>query len=152
MRIAIAALCLIAIASCGEKSPAAPVPEAAAPAAEPAPPPAIETMPITDVAAKMVGKFRSVDDPKAMLTIGADGAWVEDYETTSPIHSAMTWRLFKGSDGPTNTDVKFTPASYYLEVKGASDVFYYEMAGADDTGFDMFYMARGNHLAYERIK
>jgi hypothetical protein len=157
MRVSFAVFCLAVLTACGEKPPAAPAaqpepPAADAAPAEPAPRAAIETMPIADIAAKMVGKFRSVDDPKAMLTISADGVWLEDYETTSPIHSTMTWRLFKGSDGPANAGVNFTPASYYLEVKAPSDTFFYEMAGVDETGFDMFYTARGNHLAYERIK
>ena len=40
----------------------------------------------------------------------------------------------------------------YLELVGEAGTFYYELGYIDENGFDMFYVARGNQLFFNRIK
>jgi hypothetical protein len=53
---------------------------------------------------------------------------------------------------PAGVEGTYTPASRYLEVKGADLVLYYELGHVSEDGFDMFYTARGNNLSFARIK
>lgn len=151
--IALSALSLAFLAACGEQkpaeTPAAPA-EAAAPATE-APVDATDANAMTpdEIAAQLVGSFRSLQDDKVTLTVVANGAWTETYEGSEP--QVSSWRVFAGTAPPEGSTETFTPASRYLELTGDDGVFLYEMGRIDAAGFDMFYMPRGNNLRYARI-
>ena len=68
------------------------------------------------------------------------------------IVSVDTWRAFPGTEVPERgKDLTFTPASTYIEVISGEDAFYYEVGSIEADAFDMFYVSRGNRLAYKRI-
>jgi hypothetical protein len=152
--IGLSALTLVLLAACGEQKPAeAPVSpavpaEAIAPEA-PADPADANAMTPDEIAARLVGSFRSLQDDKVTLTVVANGAWAETYEGSEP--QVSSWRVFAGTSPPEGSTETFTPASRYLELTGDDGVFLYEMGRVDAAGFDMFYMPRGNNLRYERV-
>ena len=148
MRVVFVAACVAAVAACGEKTSTI----AAAPVERTNPPPDIKTKPIAEVAAKMVGKFRLVKDAKVVLTISADGDWIEEYKGDPSIHGKASWRMFRGADGPAYADMKFAPASSYLEIKDASALSYFELGVVDDGGFDVVSMLNNTHNAYKRVE
>ena len=47
---------------------------------------------------------------------------------------------------------EFTPDATYLEVKRTEATYYYELGVLDAENLDMFYVGRGNRLAYTRAK
>jgi hypothetical protein len=152
--IRLSALTLVLLAACGEQKPAeAPVTpaapaEVAAPEA-PADPADANAMTPDEIAARLVGSFRSLQDDKVTLTVVANGAWTETYEGSVP--QVSSWRVFAGTSPPEGSTETVTPASRYLELTGDDGVFLYEMGRVDAAGFDMFYMPRGNNLRYERV-
>lgn len=151
--IALSALGLVFLAACGEQKPAdAPSAPAEATASEPvAPVDSADANAMTpdEIAARLVGSFRSLQDDKVTLTVVANGAWTETYEGSEP--QVSSWRVFAGTAPPEGSTETFTPASRYLELTGDDGVFLYEMGRIDAAGFDMFYMPRGNNLRYERV-
>ncbi len=153
MRIAVLSVfALLFTTGCNPKSPTLAEPGAAtAPAAVTAAD--VVNVPPAEVAAKLAGKWQSADDAKSTLTITAEGRWTEDYVIDPPVHEVSAWRAFAGSDAPAGTTGNvFTPTSTYLEVKGANATFFYELGSIDADNFDMFYVARGNRLAFTRVK
>ncbi len=103
-----------------------------------------------DISAKLVGTFAYLDDDMSKITVTSDGKWTEAYEGSG--ESTADWRIFAGTDAPKDTDYTFTPASRYLELIGEAGTFYYELGAIGENGFDMFYVGRGNRLAFVRVK
>lgn len=158
MRLAGSVLFALAfLAACGQSEPAPATgvnglktPDAVLPAqAAPATKDANEMTP-ADISAKLVGTFVSADDDKSKITVTSDGKWTESYEGSG--ETTADWRVFAGTDAPKDTGETFTPASRYLELVGEAGTFYYELGYIDESGFDMFYVARGNQLFFNRIK
>ena len=154
----------LALAACGEQKAADPAPmvePAAAPApsiavGEPNPStPAPMIVPPAAVPALIAGTWVSIEDPKVSLTVTADGKWSEAYEGADAEGAADTasWRAINGTEAKlaSPTDV-FTPEATYLEVKGADGMSYYELGDVDADNLEMFYVGRGNRLAYTRKK
>jgi hypothetical protein len=153
MRIAVLSVfALLLAAGCNPNSPTLAEPGAAT---APTAPTTIDVVnvPPAEVAAKLAGKWQSADDAKSTLTITAEGRWTEDYVIEPPVHEVSTWRAFAGSNAPADTTGNvFTPTSTYLEVKGANATFFYELGSVEADSFDIFYVARGNRLAFTRQK
>lgn len=150
MRFLLACMPVLVIAACGEPktspaAPAEPAPEAAAAA-----PADANGQTLDEISTLLVGSFVSADDDKASISITSDGVWTESYEGIEPTVSA--WRVFPGDAPPEGATETFTPVSRYLELKRGDEVFYYELGMVGEDSFDMFYTARGNRLAYMRIK
>jgi len=148
--IAVSSLALVA---CGEQKPAAPTsaPVAEATPAEAELPPEVVNVPPQEIATKLAGKWQSIDDPNSILTITAD-TWSNEYTGDDSVHSVDKWRAFPGTEIPERgKDLTFTPASTYIEVISGEDAFYYEVGSIEADAFDMFYVSRGNRLAYKRI-
>lgn len=158
MRLIVLTAAALALAACGEQTPAAPAVTASADApptvaADPAA--TAETtdaneMTVEQISARLVGTWRSTQDDKSTLTIRADGKWSGGYEGETD--SASDWTMFPGDQPPAGAAGPFTPASRYLEVKDTDGVFYYELGHVAADAFDMFYTARGNNLSYVRVK
>jgi hypothetical protein len=129
----------------GLKTPDTVQPATAAPASTDA-----NDMTPADISAKLVGTFVSANDDKSKITVTSDGDWIEAYEGSG--ETTAEWRVFAGTDAPKDTGETFTPASRYLELLSDSGTFYYELGGIDEDGFDMFYVLRGNHLSFVRLK
>lgn len=129
----------------GLKTPDTVQPATAAPASTDA-----NDMTPADISAKLVGTFVSADDDKSKITVTSDGDWTEAYEGSG--ETTAEWRVFAGTDAPRDTGETFTPASRYLELIGEAGTFYYELGGIDEDGFDMFYVSRGNHLSFIRLR
>lgn len=143
----------LALAACGEAKPADPAP---APVAETKPteaelPAEVVNIPPQEIATKLAGTWQSVDDPNSILTITAD-TWTNTYTGDDSARSVGKWRAFPGTEKPAaGADLTFTPASTYIEVISGEDAFYYEVGTIEADAFDMFYVSRGNRLAYKRI-
>lgn len=143
----------LALAACGEQKAAdpAPVPAADVAPAEPALASEVLNVPPAEVATKLQGVWESIDDPNSILIITAD-TWTNDYKGDDSVHSVDKWRAFPGTEKPANSEgLTFTPESTYIEVVSGDDTFYYEVGTIEADTFDMFYVSRGNRLAYKRI-
>lgn len=143
----------LALAACGEPKAAepAPAPVAEMTPAEPALAPEVVNVPPQEVATKLAGTWQSTDDPNSILTITGD-TWANTYTGDDSVHSVDKWRAFPGTEKPANSEgLTFTPASTYIEVVSGEDTFFYEVGTIEADTFDMFYVSRGNRLAYKRI-
>jgi hypothetical protein len=153
MRFVFIAASALAFVACGEPQPAVEGPAVQTPASEE---PTVQipgdanALSASEVSSLLVGEFRSTQDEKSTIAVTSDGKWVETYGGEAP--STFAWRVFAGDQPPPGAAGPFTAASRYLELKSDEDVFYYEMGTLSEDGFDMFYTARGNMLAYTRIK
>ncbi len=161
MRAFLLAVSVVALAACGEQKPAAPEPAAEPAAAAPAPTiaagepnpsaPGAIVAPAA-VPALIAGTWVSIDDPKASIIVTADGKWTDMYaDGVQP--EVFPWRALSGVDAKTAAPAEtFTPEATYLEVKRTEATYYYELGGIDADNLDMFYVGRGNRLAYTRKK
>lgn len=143
----------LVLAACGEQKAGDPAPAPAADVApaEPALAPEAVNVPPAEVATKLQGVWEAIDDPNSILTITAD-TWTNDYKGDDSAHSVDKWRAFPGTEKPANSDdLTFTPTSTYIEVVSGEDTFFYEVGTIEADTFDMFYVSRGNRLAYKRI-
>lgn len=143
----------LAAAGCGEQAKA-PVEPATTPAvvARSEPAPGVVNVPPADVAARLAGRWQAIDDARAIVTIAADGTWTSDYVGEDTAHDVAAWRAFSGAQAPRElADHTFTPTSTYIEVASADGKSYYELGDVDVGTFDMFYVGRGNRLAYTRV-
>ena len=158
MRAFLAAVSVVALAACGEQKAAEPVkPEVVAPVTpsiaigEPNPSTPAIIAPAA-VPALIAGKWVSIDDAKSSITVTADGKWTDSYSDGTK-DETYPWRVINGVEAkaasPTN---EFTPEATYLEVKRTESTFYYELGVLDAENLDMFYVGRGNRLAYTRAK
>jgi hypothetical protein len=156
MRIFLAAVSLVALVACGEQKPApvaevTPAVAAPAPVVEPSPEARI-TKPEA-VPALIAGKWVSIDDAKSSITLTADGKWTDNYEGEGDANDDAAWRAISGVEAKAASPTdEFTPEATYLEVKRADGAFYYELGDLDAENLDMFYVGRGNRLAYTRAK
>ena len=155
MRVLLAAVSALALVACGKTTPAPAAtvtPAGAEPAVAEAIPEAVITKPEA-VPALIAGKWVSIDDDKSSITLTADGKWTDDYVGEADAHEDAAWRAITGAEAkaasPENT---FTPEATYLEVKRTDSAFYYELGDLDAENLDMFYVGRGNRLAYTRAK
>jgi hypothetical protein len=152
------ALLLIAVSAfvltaCGEQKPVDPTPSPVVEAApeEAALPDEVANIPAGEIAERLAGKWQALDDPNSILTITAD-TWTNDYTGDDSVHSVDAWRAFPGTEIPAGgADLSFTPTSTYIEVVSGDLTFYYEIGTIEADTFDMFYVSRGNRLAYKRI-
>lgn len=153
MRFFLLTMSALALAACGGQTPVEPAaaPVAETPAGETALAPEVVNIPPGEIATKLSGTWQSLDDANSILTITAD-TWTNTYTGDDSVHSVDTWRAFSGADLPAGADgLTFTPASTYIEVVSGEDTFYYEVGTIEADAFDMFYVSRGNRLAYKRI-
>lgn len=153
MRLLLAAVSALAIAACGEQQPAEPVAPATPEAVEPAPvETAVAVVPPAEVAAKLAGTWTSIDDPKASLVITAEGQWTDKY-ADGDVNHTHPWRAITGAEAQAAAPAEiFTPAATYLEVKRPEAVYYYELGAVSADAIEMFYVGRGNRLAYTRAQ
>jgi len=153
MRAVFVAVAALALAACSESTPAptaAPETAASDPAAARAPDVTDANAMTTDeISQRLVGVYRSTDDEKATITFTADGKYLSHVD--GELAAASEWKVFTGDQPPAGTAGPFTAASRYLEVRDDDGVFHYELGHVAADGFDMFYTARGNRLAYERV-
>ena len=158
MRLMLLTVSVLALAACGDKTPAAPaaVPAAEQPAAAPTPEAPSASVGIIpgEVAAKIAGTWRAIDDDKATITITTDGKWTDDYDDPAfTKQDPAPWRALTGAAAqlaaPSET---FTPEATYIEVKRPEAAYYYELGDIDADNLEMFYVGRGNRLAYTRVK
>lgn len=149
----LAAISTLALAACSDPKPAeptAPAPEAAT--TEPALPTETAAIPAQDVATKLAGKWQSTEDANSIITITAEGDWINTYTGDDSVNDHAKWRAFPGTETPANSEgITFTPASTYIEVKSGENTFFYELGTIEADAFDFFYVSRGNHLSYKRI-
>ena len=105
------------------------------------------------VPALIAGKWVSIDDDKSSITLTADGKWTDDYVGEADAHDDAAWRAITGVEAKAALPTyEFTPEATYLEVKRSDSTFYYELGDLDAENLDMFYVGRGNRLAYTRAK
>lgn len=155
MRLALLAAAALAIVGCSKQDEPKPVPDLQlAPIVEPVPgdPQPVPIIMPEDVPAKLAGKWQSIDDPNSILTITADGSWTNDYTGDDSVHDVAKWTVFRGyqrEDELAAFNLKQT--ALYIEVISGDDKFHYELGSIGADEFDMFYVSRGNRLAYKRI-
>ena len=102
----------------------------------------------------MVGRWRSVDDARAMVEIRADGTWIDSYTGIPSATATSHWMLFSGAHPPKEAaDQTLDAKSTYLEVtdKDAGPLFY-QLELVDAKSLELSYLARGNELTYTRVK
>lgn len=153
MRSVLLSMTALVLVACGEQKPAAPTPapEVVAAPVEAAPE-AVAVIAPGEVAAKIAGTWVSIDDPKSSITLTADGKWTDDYaDPAAEKQEAFAWRALTGAAAQLSDpkDV-FTPTATYLEVKRDEGPYYYELGELDAENLEMFYVGRGNRLAYTR--
>ena len=160
MRNFLMAVSVLALAACGGEKAADPVKPEAAEAApvtpsiavgEPNPATPVVTAPAA-VPALIAGTWVSIDDAKSSIVVTADGKWTDMYADGGQPET-YPWRAITGTEAkaasPTN---EFTPEATYLEVKQTEATYYYELGDLDADNLEMFYVGRGNRLAYTRKK
>lgn len=162
MRSILLAALALSVLGCSEPAGVTPdaAPEAAAPtapesAAQPPSEPADQDVPAAviapvDVAALIAGKWQSIEDPRATIIVTEDGGWSDRYEG-EPDQREATWEAMWGADAakaePKQT---FTPNHSYLQVVRDDGAYYYELGAVDEDNLEMFYVGRGNRLAFRR--
>lgn len=129
---------------------------ACAPSVAEAPAPAVApdvvSVPPAEVAAKLAGKWQGIVDAKSIVTITPD-TWTNEYTGDDTVHIVARWRAFPGTERPADmTDYTFTPTSTYIESISDSGKFYYELGAVEADSFELFYVGRGNRVAYTRLK
>lgn len=160
MRGLLLAVSVVALGACGEQKAAEPAP-VVEPAAAPAPSIAIgepnpaapgAIVPAASVPALIAGTWVSDEDAKASIIVTADGKWTDMYsDGVQP--ETYPWRAINGVEAKlASPENEFTPEATYLEVKRTEATYYYELGVLDATNLDMFYVGRGNRLAYTRSK
>jgi hypothetical protein len=144
MRISVAVLCLALLAACEEKPPVEPAP-AATPAAEPV------TLAQDAALEKLAGRWQSLDDPKSILVV-TKTQWISEYHSDQQTSDVAEWKVFSAADAPEAAkSYTIEAGKTYLEVKGPVGPQYFEMGDIEADAFDMFYLGRGNRLAYKRL-
>lgn len=152
MRVFLAAVFVFGLAACGEQKPA-PVADAAAAEArvEAAATDAALIAP-SAVGALIAGTWRSIDDDKASIIVTADGKWTDLYGDGVQAET-FPWRALTGADANVAApDEQFTPDHTYLEIKRSEATYYYELDDLSPDSLAMFYVGRGNRLAFTRVK
>jgi hypothetical protein len=102
----------------------------------------------------MVGKWRSVDDARAMVEVRADGTWVDSYTGIPSATAASHWLLFSGAHPPKEAAGETLDAkSTYLEVSDKDGgTLFYALDRVDAKSLALLYLDRGNELTYTRVK
>lgn len=102
----------------------------------------------------MVGKWRSVDDARAMVEIRADGTWIDSYTGIPSATAASHWLLFSGAHPPKEAAGETLDAkSTYLEVSDKDGgTLFYALDRVDAKSLALLYLDRGNELTYTRVK
>ncbi len=109
-------------------------------------------VPPDEVAARLAGTWVSIDDPQASIMLTADGKWTDAYADGS-VNDTHAWRAINGDEAAAAApDHTFTPTATYLEVKRPEAVYYYELGAVSADAIEMFYVGRGNRLAYTRTQ
>jgi hypothetical protein len=142
--LTLTAAALLVFAACGQKQAVSP--PVAAPAVEVAP------AALAEIAAKMVGAWRSTDDAKSTIEVTADGVWISSYVTSPPVRDVSAWRLFTSADAPAEAaNYTLEPGKAYLEVKAPDATLHYEIGDVSADSLELFYLARGNRRAFHRM-
>jgi len=102
----------------------------------------------------MVGKWRSVDDARAMIEVRADGTWIDSYTGIPSATATSHWMLFSGAHPPkAAADQTLDAKSTYLEVSDKDGgTLVYALDRVDAKSLALLYLARGNELTYARVK
>ena len=101
----------------------------------------------------LAGTWQSTDDTRFTRELDANGTAIDRYEGDASATTKGTWALFSGSAPPPDAKGKtLTPASTYLEIKEGEDVLFFEMDSLSLQRLSMFYIERGNRLAFTRLK
>jgi hypothetical protein len=100
----------------------------------------------------MVGRWRSADDPRAMVEVRADGTWIDSYTGAPSATAASRWVLFSGAHPPkAAADETLDAKSTYLEVSDEDGgQLFYALEKVDAKSLKLLYLDRGNELTYER--
>ena len=103
--------------------------------------------------ALMVGKWRSVDDARALVEIRADGTWIDSYAGMPSATTTSRWILFSGGHPPKDAaDQALDAKSLYLEVSDKDGSLVYAVDRVDAKRLQLTYLARGNTLTYARVE
>jgi hypothetical protein len=102
----------------------------------------------------MAGRWRSVDDPRSLIEIRADGTWIDSYTGEPSATATSHWLLFSGARPPKDAAGETLDAkSTYLEVSDKDGgVLFYALDHLDAKSLDLLYLDRGNTLRYTRVK
>lgn len=102
----------------------------------------------------MVGRWRSIDDARAMVEVRADGTWIDSYTGMPSARTASHWMLFSGAHPPTAAaDETLDAKSTYLEVSDRDGgQLFYALENVDAKSLKLLYLDRGNELTYERVR
>jgi hypothetical protein len=102
----------------------------------------------------MAGHWRSVDDPRSLIEIRADGTWIDSYTGEPSATATSHWLLFSGAKPPKAAVSESLDAnSTYLEVSDKDGgVLVYALDRLDAKSLDLLYLDRGNTLRYTRVK
>jgi hypothetical protein len=102
----------------------------------------------------LVGKWRSVDDARAMVEVRADGTWIDSYTGIPSATAASHWLLFSGAHPPKEAAGETLDAkSTYLEVSDKDGgTLFYALDRVDAKSLALLYLDRGNELTYTRVK
>jgi hypothetical protein len=102
----------------------------------------------------MAGRWRSVDDPRSLIEIRADGTWIDSYTGEPSATATSHWLLFSGARPPKDAAGETLDAkSTYLEVSDKdAGVLFYALDQLDAKSLDLLYLDRGNTLRYTRVK
>ncbi len=102
----------------------------------------------------MAGHWRSVDDPRSLIEIRADGTWIDSYTGEPSATATSHWLLFSGARPSKDAAGETLDAkSTYLEVSDKdAGVLFYALDQLDAKSLDLLYLDRGNTLRYTRVK
>ncbi len=101
----------------------------------------------------LAGTWQSTNDARFTRELDADGTAIDRYKGDASATDKGTWMLFPGSAPPPDAkDKTLTPTSTYLEIKEGDDALFFEIDSVSPKALSMFYIERGNRLAFIRAK
>lgn len=154
--VAVGVVSILVLTACGGSQPAqeaAPAATAVAEAPAPVAPSAPPAVTPADAPALLVGRWVSIEDAKSTVEVTADGKWIDRYEGPDVVNETSAWKVFTTEDAPPEAkDYTLEAGKAYLSVTGSAGPLFYELGVADADTFEMFYLARGNRHAFNRVR
>ena len=99
----------------------------------------------------MVGKWRSIDDPKFTREFRADGIVVDRYEGDEHATSSGTWSAFTSANPDPLLGMTLTEGVVYIEILDDEVPMFFSVVTAAGNTLELIYIDRGSVQHYSRI-
>ncbi len=103
-----------------------------------------------EVTEALVGKWRSVDDPRFMREFMANGTVVDSYEGYPEATISGTWFVYTDATAPDN--LMFEAQGTYVQIIADGQAYNFGVAGIDEATLDLIYMELGGVLSFSKVE